>query len=117
MLERWWGRREDVQTPYPLWCRGNVGEVVPNVISLLGASLLMVASARGQERWALDTGMISRRQLVEHGWSMIEPFAGYLYVNVSLGRIAAPSRSQTVTRNPGPPAIRTVVKSSAPWVG
>jgi rifampicin phosphotransferase len=89
VLERWWGRREDVRTPYPLWCRGNVGEVFPNVISLLGASLLMDASARGQERWALDTGMISRRQLVEHGWSMIEPFAGYLYVNVSLGRIAA----------------------------
>jgi rifampicin phosphotransferase len=89
VLERWWGSREDVRTPYSIWCRGNVGEVFPNVISVLGASLMMDAAARGQERWALDTGMISRRQLEQHGWAMIEPFAGYLYVNVSLGRIAA----------------------------
>jgi hypothetical protein len=40
---------------FPLVCRGNTGEVYPNVVSPLTGSIMGVPFAHGQVRMALET--------------------------------------------------------------
>ena len=80
-----------------LWCRGNVGEVFPNVVTPLSASLYMGAMEVGQADAVRDWGMVTDAQYQSfeegHGW-LTGVFGGYLYGNVTLARSA-------VSRSPG----------------
>ena len=80
-----------------LWCRGNVGEVFPNVMAPLSASLYRGAMERGQADAAREWGMVTDKQYAAfadgHGW-LTGVFGGYLYGNVTLARGA-------VARSPG----------------
>ncbi|MEP6660028.1 MAG: PEP-utilizing enzyme [Acidimicrobiales bacterium] len=82
---------------FPLVCRGNTGEVYPNVVTPLTGSLVGSPFAQGQVRMALEYGMASRDQLAVFdgiGSGITSVFGGYLYGNVSLARSA-------VARTPG----------------
>ncbi len=103
----------DVLQPYPdgrwslsdhppehedtIWCRGNVGEVFPNVMTPLTFSLYVGAIARGQAVAAREWGMVTAKQYAAFdpadAWAT-GVFGGYLYGNVTLARTA-------VARSPG----------------
>ena len=80
-----------------LWCRGNVGEVFPNVVTPLSSSLYLEAIARAQAQASVELGFVTRRQYdgfrATSAW-LTGIFGGYLYGNVSLARTA-------VARAPG----------------
>ncbi|HYD54639.1 MAG TPA: PEP-utilizing enzyme, partial [Gemmatimonadaceae bacterium] len=73
----------------PIYTRGNVGEAFPDVISPMSGSLMLEASTRSQTRFFLATGALSRAQVVDPRNAVFAQFGGYLYANVSMGRIAA----------------------------
>jgi pyruvate,water dikinase len=80
-----------------VWCRGNVGEVFPNVVTPMSNSVYLRAVARGQAAAAVAMGMVTRAQHEmfrdDEPWST-GIFGGYLYGNVTLARTA-------VARTPG----------------
>ena len=80
-----------------LWCRGNVGEVFPNVVTPLSASLYRGAMDRGQAAAAVEWGMLTEKQVAgfrpDAAW-LTGVFGGYLYGNVTAARSA-------VARSPG----------------
>jgi rifampicin phosphotransferase len=80
-----------------LWCRGNVGEVFPNVVTPLSASLYRGAMDRGQAAAAVEWGLLTDRQVAgfrpDAAW-LTGVFGGYLYGNVTAARSA-------VARSPG----------------
>jgi pyruvate,water dikinase len=93
-----WSLADHIPDPSStLWCRGNVGEVFPNVVTPLSASLYRGAMERGQADAARDWGMVTDKQYAAfedgHGW-LTGAFGGYLYGNVTLARSA-------VARSPG----------------
>lgn len=74
---------------FPIYTRGNVGEAFPNVISPMSGSLMLDASTRSQTRFFLATGALSRSQVRDPRNAVFVQFGGYLYANISMGRIAA----------------------------
>jgi pyruvate,water dikinase len=94
---RWWPNEHRVSERFPLMCRGNTGEVYPNVVAPLTGSILNVPFALGMRRAALELGFATREQVTEFDGrttAMTANFAGYLYGNVSLVR-------SVVARTPG----------------
>lgn len=86
---RWFPNEHRVNPRYPIVCRGNTGEVYPNVVSPLTGSIVSLPFDEGQRRVILDAGMATREQLEGfdgHGTAVVGMFAGYLYGNVSLTR-------------------------------
>jgi phosphohistidine swiveling domain-containing protein len=82
---------------FPLVCRGNTGEVYPNVVSPLTGSIVSVPFAHGQVRMIREYGMATDGQIAEFDGlasGVTSVFGGYLYGNVSLARSA-------VARTPG----------------
>jgi pyruvate,water dikinase len=71
---------------YPLYTRGNTGEVFPNVLSALGGTLMGNDVGRAQMEVFLEIGFVTRRDLdgISLGTGV---FGGYLYGNGSLARI------------------------------
>ncbi|MGH9270829.1 MAG: hypothetical protein ACRDZ2_06120, partial [Ilumatobacteraceae bacterium] len=61
----------------------------PNVMTPMTASLFRVSAARGQERAILEFGMASRSHFEGQDSVLTGVFGGYLYGNVSLGRVGA----------------------------
>ncbi len=93
----WWVKEHSVSQRFPLVCRGNTGEVYPNVVSPITGSLVSEAFGRGQCQLAVEAGMATSGQLVGFDGtdsSMAPMFAGYIYSNVSMARSA-------VARMPG----------------
>ena len=80
------------QQAHDIWCRGNVGEVFPNVMTPLSFSLYVGAVAQGQANALLEWGMVTDQQYARfdpaQAWST-GVFGGYLYGNVTLARTAA----------------------------
>lgn len=74
---------------FPIYCRGNVGEVFPNVMTPMTSSLFQDAASGGQERTLLEFGMVSAKHFVGADSVLTGVFGGYLYGNVSLGRVAS----------------------------
>ncbi len=74
---------------FPIYCRGNVGEVFPNVMTPMTSSLFQDAASGGQERTLLEFGMVSAEHFVGADSVLTGVFGGYLYGNVSLGRVAS----------------------------
>ena len=87
----WWPNDHRVSQRFPLMCRGNTGEVYPNVVSPLTGSIVGVPFALGQRRCAIETGLATHRQMADFDGlttAMAANIAGYLFVNVSLARSA-----------------------------
>ena len=74
---------------FPLYCRGNMGEVYPNVMTPLTGSLVYRAAQRGQETVVLGLGFLSRSHLDDSSGAITGVFGGYLYGNVSMTRARA----------------------------
>ena len=94
---RWTVGDHSADTSGTLWCRGNVGEVFPNVVTPLSASLYRGAMDRGQAAAAVEWGMLTEKQVAgfrpDAAW-LTGVFGGYLYGNVTAARSA-------VARSPG----------------
>jgi phosphohistidine swiveling domain-containing protein len=78
-------------------CRGNTGEVYPNVVAPLTGSILNVPFALGMRRALIELGFATPAQVEEfdgRSTAMTANIAGYLYGNVSLVR-------SVVARTPG----------------
>ena len=78
-------------------CRGNTGEVYPNVVAPLTGSILNVPFALGMRRALVELGFATPAQVEEFDGrttAMTANIAGYLYGNVSLVR-------SVVARTPG----------------
>lgn len=71
---------------YPLYTRGNVGEVFPNVLSALGGTLMGEDVGRAQMEVFQEIGFVRDRDLdgIRLGTGV---FGGYLYSSGSLARI------------------------------
>lgn len=79
---------EDEPTPrFPLWTRGNAGEVFPNVITPLGGSIYADAPAIGHGRNFAGMGLFSDDEIRRHGIVVSGVFGGYLYLNMSVFRL------------------------------
>jgi rifampicin phosphotransferase len=72
---------------YPLFTRGNVGEVFPHVVSALTGTLIGDDVKRAQQRAFTDMGALLPRD-VEGSVPFTGVFGGYLYANASVGRMA-----------------------------
>ena len=73
---------------FPVYTRGNTGEVFPNVMTPMTGSLLGEASTDGQIRAMRELGLVTARDLAEPGAVGTGVFGGYLYGNLSLMRVA-----------------------------
>jgi rifampicin phosphotransferase len=82
-----------------LWCRGNVGEVFPNVMTPMSSSLYISRVAKGQADAAFRFGMVTSAQMknfrIDQAFST-GVFGGYLYANVTMTRAVA-SRTPGLT--------------------
>jgi rifampicin phosphotransferase len=95
-----WSEADHVpQAKRSLWCRGNVGEVFPNVMTPMSSSLYMGSVAKGQADAAFRFGMVTSAQMknfrTDQAFST-GVFGGYLYGNVTMTRAVA-SRSPGLT--------------------
>lgn len=73
---------------FPVYTRGNAGEVFPNVMTPMTGSLVGDASTEGQVRGFRETGFLVDRDLAESDSIGTGVFGGYLYGNLSLMRVA-----------------------------
>lgn len=73
---------------FPVYTRGNTGEVFPNVMTPMTGSLIGEASTDGQIRAMRDLGVLAEQDLTEPGAVGTGVFGGYLYANLSLARVA-----------------------------
>ena len=81
-----WVADDEPNERYPLYSRGNTGEVFPNVVSVLTATLAGPEVQRGQLQVFEDIGFLTKRDI--QGPSLgTGVFGGYLYGNGSLYRL------------------------------
>ena len=79
---------EDEPTPrFPIWTRGNAGEVFPNVVTPLGGTIYADAPAIGHRRNLTQMGLFTDGEVREHGIVVSGIFGGYLYLNMSVFRL------------------------------
>jgi rifampicin phosphotransferase len=79
---------EDDPTPrFPIWTRGNAGEVFPNVVTPLGGTIYADAPAIGHRRNFAQMGLFTDREVHQHGIIVSGVFGGYLYLNMSVFRL------------------------------
>ena len=74
---------------FPVYTRGNSGEVFPNVMTPMTGSLIGDASVDGQKRAMRDLGLVTDRDFAEPGTVSTGVFGGYLYGNLSLIRVVS----------------------------
>jgi pyruvate,water dikinase len=81
-----WVADMEPSTRYPLYTRGNTGEVFPNVITALTGTLIGDDVGRAQMEVFEEIGFVTRRDLdgIRLGTGV---FGGYLYSSGSLARI------------------------------
>ena len=91
---------------YPIYTRGNAGEVWPEVAYPLTITLTRIVGEQASARAAINAGVISRKDIVEGPSCFGGVFAGYMYLNLSFGRMIA-------IRTPG----TTIEKSDATYYG
>lgn len=79
---------EDEPTPrFPIWTRGNAGEVFPNVVTPLCGSIYADAPALGHRRNFVQMGLFTEAEVHRHGIVVSGIFGGYLYLNMSVFRL------------------------------
>ena len=74
---------------FPVYTRGNSGEVFPNVMTPMTGSLIGDASVDGQIRAMRDLGLVVDKDFAEPGVFGTGVFGGYLYGNLSLIRVVS----------------------------
>jgi rifampicin phosphotransferase len=82
-----WVADDEPCARYPLFTRGNVGEVFPHVVSALTGTLIGDHVKRAQQRAFVDMGALLRRD-IDGSVPFTGVFGGYLYANASVGRLA-----------------------------
>ncbi|MEA3056290.1 MAG: rifampicin phosphotransferase, partial [Actinomycetota bacterium] len=88
MAEKLWFLDDEPSTRFPQYCRGNVGEVVPNVTTPLAASVLTNAFRHAFSALFTESGAFSTAELREDS-AAGGVFGGYLYINLSFARVFA----------------------------
>jgi pyruvate,water dikinase len=73
---------------FPVYTRGNAGEVFPNVMSPMTGSLIGDAASEGQTRSLQGLGMLVDDDVRDETTVGTGVFGGYLYGNLSLMRVA-----------------------------
>ena len=91
---------------YPIYTRGNAGEVWPEVAYPLTITLTRIVGEEASARAAINAGVISKKDILEGPSCFGGVFAGYMYLNLSFGRMIA-------VRTPG----TTIEKSDATYYG
>ena len=90
MQQERWISDGPVSRRWPIFTRGNIGEVFPEAISPLGWDLGGYQAELGFRDAYLRLGMISNRDLKgEHDFVILGVFNAYCYLNVSLMRMLA----------------------------
>ncbi len=79
---------------FPLWTRGNAGEVFPEVVYPLSFTSSFANAEQAFRKSAVGSGALTERDFGDEPFVGIGCFAGYAYLNMSLGRLIA-------TRAPG----------------
>lgn len=79
---------DDPSVRFPVYTRGNAGEVFPNAMTPMTGSLIGAASYEGQIRALRRLGMLARSDLDGEGMIGTGVFAGHLYANLSMIRVA-----------------------------
>ncbi|MBA3653089.1 MAG: phosphoenolpyruvate-utilizing protein [Actinobacteria bacterium] len=75
-------------TRFPIYGRGNAGEIFPNVMTPLTGSLMGSAAREGQARALIEMGAVVPRDLGEPDRAVMSGvFGGYLHLNLSLSRL------------------------------
>ena len=88
MAERW--VVDDVPgAKFPIWTRGNVGEVFPEVVNPLTWSLYGPAADTGWQDAFVEFGALRRDDYDPDHRSVVGVFGGYCYLNVSCVRLFA----------------------------
>jgi pyruvate,water dikinase len=72
---------------WPIYTRGNVGEVYPDVVLPLEWELGGPASERGWQQGAAEIGFITEADTGDEPYVIIGIFGGYAYFNVSVMRL------------------------------
>ena len=93
-------------TRYPVYTRGNAGEVWPEVAYPLTITLTRKAGEIASAQAAINAGVISPKDIQDGPTCFGGVFAGYMYLNLSFGRMIA-------IRTPG----TTIEKSDATYYG
>ncbi len=79
---------EDEPTPrFPIWTRGNAGEVFPHVVTPLGGTIYADAPTRGHRRNFTEMGLFTDDEVRRYGIVASGIFGGYLYLNMSVFRL------------------------------
>lgn len=74
---------------FPVWTRGNAGEVYPEVFYPLSWSVAADAGEAAMRRAALRTGLLRERDLAGQRFSFTAVYGGYSYLNLSIQRVIA----------------------------
>lgn len=73
---------------FPIYGRGNAGEIYPNVMTPLTGSLVAGAAREGQADALFEVGAVTAADLDEPATAVMSGvFGGYLYLNLSLSRL------------------------------
>ncbi|MDE0928352.1 MAG: PEP-utilizing enzyme [Acidimicrobiales bacterium] len=91
---------------FPVYTRGNVGEVYPEVVFPFSASISTLISSDPAVEALEQTGILTKRENQENADVHMGAFGGYSYVNLSVSRIIA-------VRTPGV----TVEEADATFLG
>lgn len=91
---------------YPIYTRGNAGEVWPEVAYPLTITLTRKAGEIASAVAAINAGVITQKDIKDGPTCFGGVFAGYMYLNLSFGRMIA-------IRTPG----TTIEKSDATYYG
>ena len=91
---------------YPVYTRGNAGEVWPEVAYPLTITLTRKAGEIASAQAAINAGVITQKDIKDGPTCFGGVFAGYMYLNLSFGRMIA-------IRTPG----TTIEKSDATYYG
>jgi rifampicin phosphotransferase len=85
---------QQLSARFPVYTRGNAGEVFPEVHYPLSFSTGVRRAGQAGIRTLLSTGVVSSSEVANDDTAMIAVIAGYSYLNLSIVRLAA-------TRTPG----------------
>src|SRR5262245_2640346 len=81
-----WPADTEPSVRFPLYSRGNTGEVLPNVMSVLTGTLIGDAVRGGQIEVFENAGLLTKRERGDAGLGT-GVFGGYLYANHSMFRL------------------------------
>jgi hypothetical protein len=79
---------EQVSSRFPVYTRGNAGEVWPEVVYPLSISLTRTFDDPVSAAM-VKTGLVTEAELIEGSGCAAGVFGGYMYLNLSLSRVLA----------------------------